>query len=234
VLRPKGTGSATTFFDLGGTRETRLEDGFNQLKYSCRQLCDETAGLEIKFNKIYVAGSAHFSAGPAKLFSGFLATCSVTKAAWLTSVILRNFYYHYDPDILVESVALLLSIADFCRSQPNVNVRYIPAYFDLAFISPGLFLSIGAYLNIKFREKDLTPALAEILASTDNEMDFSIFDSAWYEEATKLNVPNLRFWSDADNDFDEEKFRIAVKFYLTPGVEDICVVLAKEWYSKGI
>ncbi len=58
---------------------------FNLLKFVCRQLYKETAGIEAKFNTVYFGARK-----PAEMFVHFIATCSTKRAS-----VMRGFN---DPD----------------------------------------------------------------------------------------------------------------------------------------
>ncbi len=61
---------ATSFDNYSDTSKE-----FNQIKYVSRQLYKETAGLEAKFNGLFLNGSR-----PAEIIWQFLSTCSPAKA----------------------------------------------------------------------------------------------------------------------------------------------------------
>ncbi|KAF2451242.1 hypothetical protein P171DRAFT_425765 [Karstenula rhodostoma CBS 690.94] len=116
---------------------------FNQLKYACRQLYLETAGLEIKHNALrfdlpeddaYTLARVQDSidsglvsplASPpsSTTFPPFLYTCAPAKRAWLSRItitIRKPARYSLSPP----TVDRLLSLAKFKRENPHVEVTY--------------------------------------------------------------------------------------------------------------
>jgi hypothetical protein len=60
----------------------------NQLKYVCRQLYKETAGVEVKYNTLVFEHNHHGGPTAIDQFIQFTNTCSQVKSKWIRSVLL--------------------------------------------------------------------------------------------------------------------------------------------------
>jgi hypothetical protein len=143
---------------------------YNQLKYTCRKLYQETAGLEAKFNKIEIVSRRFPKAEPARLFRIFLTTSAPEKAAWFTNVTMKSSHCGHDKNKLLEPASDLLPIADFCRRNPHVNIRYIPGGFEYELYSIHHFAAAGLFINKAVHQCNRFPSdPAYNLASTRYE-----------------------------------------------------------------
>jgi hypothetical protein len=145
----------TRSLDADAKEEYKKRKTISLLKFTCHQLYKETAGIEIKFNRVELL-DLHQSPGPAQAFNDFLSMYTATKARWLREVTLRFF----DRDTLsfgnsVESEAVLLPVVEFCRNHPLVNLRYMPQHFEFLATNPNCFIIIDVWLSLEFRGKDL-------------------------------------------------------------------------------
>jgi hypothetical protein len=199
-------------------------DDWNQLKYICHQLYNETAGLEADFNLVTVRNlrvtvhNRHITVrnrpsdqGPVELFSEFLDTCDPNKVACFTNVDL----VHYPPDAkisnLVEPPKWLLPIADFCRPHPRVNIRYMPPPFG-SYQHPVTFIRKGSYLSGVFRHQDVISRLIPT-----HTFDWGLRQDAWVQDPSSVSLvtlPNLRIFPNKDG-FDEQVFRNIIQVYRT-------------------
>jgi hypothetical protein len=114
---------------------------FNQLKYACRQLYTETAGLELKDNCVRFHGPY-----PAHTFVSFIKVCAPSKVPWLADVIMCT-----GVTAELDSTRSLLSVAEFCRAYPCVKVGYIADGFSLDRSDPHQFTRDGIYLALRIR-----------------------------------------------------------------------------------
>jgi hypothetical protein len=115
---------------------------FNQLKYACRQLYTETAGLEVKHNMLrfdlpeddaYALARVQdsidsgfdtlTSTAPSTTFPPFLYTCSPEKRKWLHHIIV-TIRKPASYSLSQPTVDRLLSLARFKRENPHVEIRY--------------------------------------------------------------------------------------------------------------
>jgi hypothetical protein len=153
----------TRFLDADAKEEYKKRKMINLLKFTCHQLYKETAGIEIKFNRVEFLGP-HQSPGPAQAFNDFLSRCRATKARWLREVTL----WFTDRDALsfgncVESEAVLLPVVEFCCNYIYTNVRYMPQHFKFSANNPDRFIIIGVWLSLEFHGKDSWPSFKPIV-----------------------------------------------------------------------
>jgi hypothetical protein len=92
----------TRFLDAAVDDKIPYEDRktVNLLKFTCRQLYKETAGIEIQFNRVEFFGCPqpsdrrfcysnrpyNWSPGPAQAFNDFISNCTATKAKWFREI----------------------------------------------------------------------------------------------------------------------------------------------------
>ncbi|KAG9193554.1 hypothetical protein G6011_03589 [Alternaria panax] len=115
--------------------------GYNQLKFTCKQLSRETARLEIKYNKILFVQLPHQdSAG--EQFIRLLKRLPPFKHAWLSEVILiddstpvqygslftsakfRQAMQELERQVVRESGSIAEAIGEFCKAHPQTPVTY--------------------------------------------------------------------------------------------------------------
>jgi len=160
-----------------------------------------------------------------------MSTLSSRIIAGIKDVTLQNLVWKGDYNTLIEPAAFLLPVADFCRTYPDANVRYIPGYFDVEESTAKTFIMIGVYLNMAFRGKNL---VSEILRFEFSDVH-SMTHTAWTIDtasAAEINVPNLRFWPTGKG-FDEIRFRSELRTSYVL-MEEPCVNLARDWVNNGI
>jgi hypothetical protein len=64
--------------------------GINQLKFTCKQLYAETAGLELRFNFIVFATVNRAGKSTEELFLEFIQAMAPSKISWLSTVIIES------------------------------------------------------------------------------------------------------------------------------------------------
>jgi hypothetical protein len=69
----------TRSLDADAKEEYKKRKTISLLKFTCHQLYKETAGIEIKFNRVDLL-DPHQSPGPAQAFNDFLSMYTATKA----------------------------------------------------------------------------------------------------------------------------------------------------------
>jgi len=175
------------YFEPKGREKGRLiepnaDSDFNQMKYACRQLYSETAGLEIKYSSVGFLGEYPTAKVPAQRFGTFFATLNPSRASWLSEVILFADPVPYD----VEPAQNLLPLANFCRANPHARVEYIDGKFNMK-RSLYHFHHRGAYLSVAIRKASPFPIL---------RAKYVLTAQSWTDAqgAVMLDVPNLRFW----------------------------------------
>ena len=184
----------------------------------------------MKFNKITFLGR-YDQPGPAEQFATLMLTLSSSIRAGIKDVTLQNLAWDRDYNTLVEPAAFLLPVADFCRTHPNANVRYIPGYFGVEESMAKTFIMMGVYLNMAFRGKSLVSDITRFEWTDVHSMKHTawVTDSA---SAAAINVPNLRFWPTGKG-FKESMFRweLGTSVLLR---EEPCINLARDWVNNGI
>jgi hypothetical protein len=217
----------------------------NLLKFTCRQLYQETAGIEVKFNRVEYSGyhqsllelhGPNRSPGPAQAFNDFLSNCTATKATWLREVTLY-FQTRLDrgPGTFVESETELLAVDEFCRNHPRVNVRYVPHWFDASVVVSRRFILAGAYLSLQFRGKDLRHSIQRPGALSPGESLIWGHFQWLCDKKTKFTIsaPNFRFWPKS-HELDQAAFRRDITKW-DPWLEaDVCLELATDWINNGL
>ncbi|KAJ4301689.1 hypothetical protein N0V90_003782 [Kalmusia sp. IMI 367209] len=114
---------------------------FNQLKYVCRQLYAETAGLEIKYNTLRFElpeddadtlariqnstdnGDDALNACPRTSFPPFLYQCSRARLAWVRGIVI-TIRKPASYSLSQPAVDRLLSLARFTRDNPRIHIAY--------------------------------------------------------------------------------------------------------------
>ena len=122
---------------------------FNQLKYVCKQLYDETAGLEVRYNALRfelpeddaytlariqnVVDSGYapstLSPIPSASFPPFLYTCSQSRVAWLQDIII-TIRKPASYSLSQPTVDRLLSLAKFTNPGVNITYEYIDEVYE--------------------------------------------------------------------------------------------------------
>jgi hypothetical protein len=103
---------------------------FNQLKYVCRQLYAETAGIELKFNNLSIRQESDLAGTFGTRFQTFMRHFE-PRIQWLSGapIVLegsrdaRDFdndesFHPCTADVMIRTIA-------FCKSNPKVNVTII-------------------------------------------------------------------------------------------------------------
>jgi hypothetical protein len=170
-----------------------LKVELNQLKYTCRKLYDETAGLEVKLNRVQIVGQDS-DLGPAKLFLDYIANCAPQKAGGFRNVTLllqnnQNDDWDYDLDIMLEQKQIIASLGKFYREDPLVHVCYVPACFSFQSSSGALFMDMGLWPHYVVRGKDLNL----VATGDDYEESCDVGAVEWHIDIDIADVPNLRF-----------------------------------------
>jgi hypothetical protein len=125
----------------------------NQLKYVCRQLYYECKALELKHAQLVC--SCQRTALAATPFLDFL-DFALAYGFWIRDVKLTGNVIGY-PNLYLEPIDRLLTIARFCRENPHAVVKYI--FHDFEFPTPKkhsrnyLFLEYVIFLKMALRDE---------------------------------------------------------------------------------
>jgi hypothetical protein len=195
---------------------------FNQIKYTCHQLYQETAGIEVMFNNIrFLKSVTH--AYSAETFFDFMRGCKPDKAAWFTNISLEGnpflspaILYYASPDWERESQEFPLddrvdeavddrhpvplphylnSIAEYCLQHPSVMINFHLAPFSSDLYKQG-YISWGIYVAEVFRGKNLQPPTPDI-AEFKTVWDLMVRVNHWDkrpDRSSLVKLQNLRFW----------------------------------------
>ncbi|KAF2115336.1 hypothetical protein BDV96DRAFT_646345 [Lophiotrema nucula] len=124
---------------------------FNQLKYVCRQLYDETVGLEVKYTEVIFR-----FAEPDEQFCRFMKNCAPTKKGWFTQISLVELFPSFSETGCCFNADAIASVVKFCRDHPHTKVRYCIAIFNSkGSVSCVRFMNLAAFLCLVFRNEYL-------------------------------------------------------------------------------
>ncbi|CAO2654138.1 Nn.00g108710.m01.CDS01 [Neocucurbitaria sp. VM-36] len=222
---------------------------FNQLKFTCRHFYTETAGLELKYNNIFVTRRWTFEDEVGSQFLQF-ANLVKAKAHWLSGSILTledvcpwpsetgsgERFEGFFPD----TATIIAKIASWCRDHPSVQVDItIPGFQSCGHCEMCIqtFMIMGIALSDVLRGQDLGDLLPLALFSTMVHVIEDIMNS-WTGSvrASDFQVPNLRFRI-AHGRFDEGTARkqIARAAEQYPDYKDIMELewLELEWLKQA-
>lgn len=109
----------------------------NQLRYVCRQLCQETSGLSIRYNDVYISSEWLLNYTKSLraeyvLFDNFISCCSSDALDRLRRIVIYDTT-HDDPTSspLNKEQTLSSNLIRFCRERPNITVIVRFNWFDL-------------------------------------------------------------------------------------------------------
>ncbi|KAF2831192.1 hypothetical protein CC86DRAFT_430930 [Ophiobolus disseminans] len=215
---------------------------FNTLKYVCHKLYKDTAALELKFNTLVFIQTERAQLKPSRQLLEFVRLCSPAKFEWIKTIELQikalvMSYKHHLRYFLTEShLNAYTRVAQFCRNNPHINVKYVFNSFTwwhnyhMAPESRG-FINQGIILLKALRDVDasyLNPEDAEdLLAYGEAQRDDRSVDS-WA-------APNLRFFP-AQDEFDQRVFRGGARGVEFDGIEgglEGWIEVAKIWAEDG-
>jgi hypothetical protein len=215
---------------------------FNQLKYVCRELYNETAALELKHNNLAFSQVARAELEPDLQLLEFTRLCSPTKFAWVQTVELHikalamPYREHLSYFLKPHHIDAYIRVAQFCRKHPAISVKYILnsftwlSAFHVARESQG-FINQGIVLQKTLRNKNLSwlrPGMARYLLEEGADLRGRRKVQSWFAE-------NLKFFPRKEA-FDEKTFRRGARGVTFEGVKggvDTWIATAKEWCEDG-
>ena len=215
--------------------KTRENDEFNQLKFVCRGLYNETICFEFRLNTIFfdsVFLGGRGMIGAAELFSRFVNDCSHLKAACLSRV---DLSHHTGQEFfgggLKDLPVTFEGIEDFCRTYPKCTVRFFAFDFKTRFKTASEILHDG--LHIKWAMRREIPN--EFYETVD--IDEGRWSRYWVKEesALEFNLPNFRVFPRQGTCVDD-KFRkeVAAVPMMTTERYQTCVDTVEDWFENGI
>lgn len=191
---------------------------FNSLKFACRQLHAETAGLELQHNALFF--KSHSTRPPnhnpfvksmhhklpksaESWFFDFVTPMAPHKLAWLNTVIIASDHaalsMHNAQSPPMQNLSML---AFFCKQHPRITMRYqfLNFCFDHADTQPSLqLLSVGTALIVALRGNDAGVAAAKALMP-DNVwtrvmvMAAQVWRDSWGVDHVLRGIENFSFW----------------------------------------
>ncbi|KAF2011861.1 hypothetical protein BU24DRAFT_465454 [Aaosphaeria arxii CBS 175.79] len=246
---------------LSPSLESAVE--WNQLKYTCRALYHEVAGLELQMNDelTFVAGPSrhgkHIERMPAVQFLGFLDMCHAKWQDCVRQVHLRNLHSSMHALVMWEDSGSqdLHLIVYWCQLHPRARVFWeLPILGDIGQNDPLLFISDGIMFKNAFRSSRDHGRLVKDLNLYLVWGTLQVYEALWRSDLKgmarhkrKLMEPieaeNFRV-RPSDGPFKEADFRKTIEAEVlnrtvdggraSPEVMQACVQLARSWYTFGI
>ncbi|KAF2730118.1 hypothetical protein EJ04DRAFT_568013 [Polyplosphaeria fusca] len=213
-----------------------IHQEFNRLKYVCRELWTETAGLEAKYNRILVLKGELADCGAIPSFLRFAETCSPEKLSWLRRIDIRTTC---GPDSFLADYASDFSdLADFCYMHPRTQVRYILPGFPNYTFFPTLDWQIIATCTLykwAFCDVDMRPLAPSIPPyDTDLPLDDAIHSAKEWRGIYTMRDISARnlicILPDGHTNVDETDFPDSVGLR----VKKLWVKLVRHWGKFGL
>jgi hypothetical protein len=135
---------------------------FNSLKLVCKQLHAETAGLEIQFNCTIFTPSAGYSKPAEQCFFDFVASMTLKKLDWLSTVIIATEVKCLGPSVRdLPNLPYLSALVAFAKHHPTTDVRY--QFVNFQFSRDNLyswlsFMYVGVALMIALKGMSISDA----------------------------------------------------------------------------
>lgn len=226
---------------------------FNQLKFVCRQLYAEAAGLELKYNDIAI--TQHYWSSEYMVSEQFrqLAEQVKAKTHWLTGVTVTlddmsprcgdyghvNQYSDHFPTIAEE----IARLASWCRDNASVQIDVVLSGLTLFHHCDSClrsFMLIGVAMTRMLTNIDISDILPR-QEQRDIPIIINLMTRFWLDtvDINELRAPNLR-WRVGPTDFDEDavKKQIDVIAEYRPEWKDLMektwVDQARRWVQQGL
>ncbi|KAI4673151.1 uncharacterized protein J4E78_001658 [Alternaria triticimaculans] len=207
-------------------------DHFNELKFTCRQLYKETAGLELQVNRVHFMTHWSDKFGPGQLFLTFIRNCAATKRGYFGDISLWTSTHRQMPELSqsLEPKDIMFELAEYCRQHPHVNIGYFVPYLDTAYLWRDV-VAQGLFLSLVIGGEDLRSVATIAHNSALDDMETAEF----YKDANGaavLRVSNLEFWFDiSEKALGSFQRELATAPWLDARV---CLELATKWIKEGI
>jgi hypothetical protein len=157
---------------------------FNQLKYVCKQLYNETADLELRLNDIIVCATSH-ETRPADHLVKWLSSFPAAKLSWIRTITV-TYELPTETNLLVpgitESASSLVALADLARPHPHLRTNFILPHWEYSAANASSadpvirFFLTGMYYAMAFRGVDLSTVLLSDLTEPQRQ---------WWIKATE-------------------------------------------------
>ncbi|KAF2244828.1 hypothetical protein BU26DRAFT_568823 [Trematosphaeria pertusa] len=216
---------------------------FNQLKYVNRQLYNETAGLELKFNPIaFPSWLDEDLPPPGCQFLLFMGRLDTPKRSILRTIILLPETIWGECSIH-EDAEDLVKINDFCKENPHATVKYICSGFsyveqpfdNIQNISTGNFFAAATILLWVFRKQELQ--LPFSASPWEDELRLAKRCSLRHMSKCEAFVENFRVFPPT-TDFDDVFVDTCRQEYHAPVMTrddvDFLLAQARKWMESGL
>ncbi|KAF2877754.1 hypothetical protein BDV95DRAFT_588790 [Massariosphaeria phaeospora] len=206
---------------------------YNQLKYVCRQLYAETAGLELKLNAWVVPGKYDRRVSPEAMLVRFTRSCAPQRLTWLTNISLS-------PTVCDCGAARDLRLLDrISQANPRLTINLFlsnfhfgrKAMYALRLMSQGLAIALTLYgVNLGFLLEGTRWAANGL--REDKVKAYRARHPFSSIEARNLRVrPQEREMTD---EFVESFVEMFAKGYLSKKAMVTWLSFAKHWINHGM
>jgi len=238
------------FYSLGSQRAEHGDENeqseFNELKYVNKQLYNETAALELKYNVLRFNGHPSDKLPAIANLTNFLGSIATTRKAWLRTIMLDDCIpppshggtesFYSKP---IASATAIASLSHACRQNPHIRVRYVLSYWANNSLRKrkSAFLLQGLYLAEAIRQQHHCPLIFGAGTPTLNLFmrDIANETGRWRGDvpASAMQAPNLRFMPSEDTTWNWHDWHSYASSII---VQDIYQVLAltEGWVRDGI
>jgi len=216
---------------------------FNKLRYVSREMYQETAFLEYKFNTLVFKQVERAKLEPDKQLLTLERLCPPARFDWITCIELNikalatPYSMHHRYFLENHHFDAYVRIARFCRQHPGIEVKYVLDSFtwhaayhlgpeSRGFINQGIVL-LKALRNIDVSYLNPDPVAAQELLRIGSGLRGRRNKASWY-------APNLRFYPN-QYELDEDSFRVhAGRSYLgVGGGLERWIEVTKSWVKNG-
>jgi len=244
----------------GARNEQSPPSPWNQLQFVCRQLRQETLGLELRLNSLVfgrdLSAGEYMSKLASVQFLGFLDMCSEVWQKRIKSVRLEGASFLVDENR--EAVYDLHLVVYWCQLHPQTTVYLpLPINRDTGQESPSSFLIDGIMIQSAMRRSLPSGYLDNLITDLGLYHLFCnarIYRKLWRPDAgmttwwkinrvVEVEAENFRVVPD-DGPFREGQFRKGMEKWRGGGdiggrkpvgeVGERWVELAREWYERGL
>ncbi|ORY15996.1 hypothetical protein BCR34DRAFT_584698 [Clohesyomyces aquaticus] len=206
----------------------------NQLKYVCRQLYTETAGLGLKLNDLtfsrYEPRGTNVPPETNVELGVFVKACSYRNLRGIKVITIKAEAVLPSRGTPHRGVPEWKPLLQFCREHPRITVNFHPSFLQ-ASVTHGRQLRHAMAAVFCTRSDNQSVAFPKTTTLPTAAVYFPIWNS---ESPQPENIPNLR-WFPLDSKFDEQSYRsgLAGCLFHTASEIDALVDDIKGWYEHG-
>jgi hypothetical protein len=225
----------------------------NQLQHVCKELLQETHWLELRLNPTIIFRSERKDISATEQFLHFFAMVPANKRTWIQTVEVYSGTKtsHWDGEsrefrLLMDSNQTLRSLADLCRYNPFITVKYRLVPLDCRLMVKDLdrfqlcfFILLATRYIAVIRDdtlRELWPEPIAYILSTDIERSVNQ-QNLTRQDVARLKVVNLRFFP-MDDPLPEKMFAESKTFYRDPAHTQSIIPMwekaVRRWLAEGI